>query len=96
MRTAWGVVLAVGAGVVVDLRGPGAGVSAVVGEGSDRLAEPLAARPAEMHGPVLAGFLGDRGAVGEGGDGVGVLAGLPGIVSFGENLGGADLTLAAT
>src|SRR5487761_650497 len=55
------VVFAAGAGVVVDLGGPGAGVPAVVGEGGDRLAEALVAGPAEVDGTVLAGFLGDRG-----------------------------------
>src|SRR5487761_834593 len=66
-----GVVLAAGAGVVVDLRGPGAGVPAVVGEGGDRGAESLVAGPAEVHGAVVAGFLGAGRAAGEGGDGVG-------------------------
>jgi len=51
------VVLAGGAGVLVDLGGPGAGMPAVVGEGGDRLAESVVARPAEVHGPVRAGFL---------------------------------------
>src|SRR3954449_2507000 len=49
------VVVAAGAGVGVDLGGPGAVVSAVVGEGRDGLAETLVAGPAEMHGVVLAG-----------------------------------------
>ena len=44
------VVLTAGDGVMVDLRGPGAGVSAVVGEGGDRLAESLVAGPAEIGG----------------------------------------------
>jgi hypothetical protein len=90
------VVFAAGAGVVVDLGGPGAGVPAVVGEGGDGLAESLVAGPAEVDGPVLAGLVGDRGDPGEGGDGVGVLAGLPGIAPLGEYLGGVDPTLAAT
>src|SRR3954471_6085712 len=54
------VVVAAGAGVGVDLGGPGAVVSAVVGEGRDGLAETLVAGPAEMHGVVLAGLVGDR------------------------------------
>src|SRR5690242_21639991 len=44
------VVLAAGAGVVVDLGGPGAGVPAVVGEDGDRPAESLVAGPAEVDG----------------------------------------------
>src|ERR1039458_3160701 len=86
------MVLAAGAGIVADLRGPGAGVPAVVGEGGDRDTEPLAAGPAEVHGPVLAGLPGDGGAAGEGGDGAGVPAGLPGIAPLGEHPGSVDLT----
>src|ERR1019366_6841907 len=86
------VVLAAGAGIVADLRGPGAGVPAVVGEGGDRDTEPLAAGPAEVHGPVVAGLPGGGGADGEGGDGAGVPAGLPGIAPLGEHPGSVDLT----
>src|ERR1700760_1365787 len=50
-----GVVFAAGAGVVVNLGGPGAGVAAVAGEGGHSLAEALVAGPAEVHGAVLAG-----------------------------------------
>src|SRR5204862_8038620 len=60
------VVFAAGAGVVVDLRGPGAGVAAVVGEGVDGGAEALVAGPAEIHGAVFTGLAGDRGDPGEG------------------------------
>ncbi len=70
-----GVVLAGGAGVVVDLRGPGAGVAAVIGVDGDGSPESLVAGPAEVHGAVLAGLAGDGGDAGEGGDGVGVLVG---------------------
>src|SRR5207245_534841 len=63
------VVLAAGAGVAVDLRGPWAGVPAVIGKGGHRDAEALVAGPAELHGAVLAGLAGDGGAAGEGGDG---------------------------
>src|ERR1017187_9129897 len=86
------MVLAAGAGIVADLRGPGAGVPAVVGEGGDRDAEPLVAGPAEVDGAVLAGLAGDRRAAGEGGDGVGVLVGLAAVAPLGEHLGGVDLT----
>src|SRR4051795_2604848 len=86
------VVVAAGAGVGVDLGGPGAVVSAVVGEGRDGLAETLVAGPAEMHGVVLAGLVGDRGLPGEGGDGVGRVVGCAGIAPLGEHLGGVDPT----
>src|SRR5579863_10739726 len=87
-----GVVLAAGAGVAVDLGGPGAGVPAVVGEGGDGGAEPLVAGPAEVHVAVLAGLAGDRGDAGERGDGVGAVVGLAAVAPLGEHLGGVDLT----
>src|SRR3974377_732832 len=86
------VVLAPGAGVGVDLGGPGAGVPAVVGEGGDRLAEPLVAGPAELHAAVVAGVPGHRGAPGEGGDRVRVVVGWAAVAPLGEHLGGVDLT----
>ena len=85
------VVLAGGACVAVDLGGPGTVVTAVVGEGGDRVAEPLVARPAEVHGTVLAGLAGDRGDAGQRGDRVGASAGLPAVAPLGEDLGGIDL-----
>ena len=87
-----GVVLAAGAGVAVDLGGPGAGVQAVIGEGRDSDAEPLVAGPAEVHVPVLARLAGDRGDAGEGGNGVGAVVGLAAVAPLGEHLGGVDLT----
>src|ERR1051326_1181313 len=87
-----GVVLAAGAGVVVDLGGPGAGVPAVVGEYGDRGAEPFVAGPAEVPGAVLARFLGDWRAAGERGDGVRPGVGLAAVAPLGEHLGGVDLT----
>src|SRR3984885_15948550 len=87
-----GVVLAAGAGVGVDLGGPGAGVPAVIGEGGDRDAEALVAGPAEVHVPVLARLAGGGGDAGEGGDGVGPVVGLAAVAPLGEHLGGVDLT----
>src|SRR5580693_5514736 len=87
-----GMVFACGAGVIIDFRGPGAGVPAVVGEGGHRLAEPLVAGPAEVHGAVLAGLLRHGGAAGERGDGVGPAIGLAAVAPLGEHLGGVDLT----
>src|SRR5881628_477597 len=54
-----GVVVPAGAGVGVDLRGPGRGVPAVVGEGGQCPAQALVAGPAEVDGLVLAGGGGD-------------------------------------
>src|SRR5437762_13507813 len=65
------VILAAGAGICVDLGGPGAGVAAVVGERGHCLAEALIAGPAEGHVAVLAGLPGHGRAPGQGGDGVG-------------------------
>src|SRR6266699_2576245 len=81
-----------GGGDLLQAAEGGDGVAAVVGEGGDRDAEPLIAGPAEMDGPVLAGFLCDRGAAGEGGDRVGAGVGWPGIAPLGEHLGSVDLT----
>jgi hypothetical protein len=65
-----GVVLAGGARVGVDMRSPGAGVSAVVSVDRDGLAEALVAGPAEADGAVLAGLSGDGTEPGERGDAV--------------------------
>ena len=59
------MVVAGGAGVGVDVRGPGAFVPAVIGEGSNGPSEAFVAGPAEMHGLVFAGLFGDRGDAGE-------------------------------
>src|SRR4051794_3119637 len=80
------VIESAGAGVGVDLRGPGAGVAAVVGERGDRDPEAFVAGPAEVHGPVFAGLLGDRGGAGQRGDRVGAVVGLPAVAPLGEHL----------
>src|SRR5680860_1101955 len=59
-----GVVLAACSCSVVDVGGPGAGVSAVVGEGGHRDPEAGVAGPAEADGSVFPGLLGDRGEPG--------------------------------
>ena len=57
-------------GVVVDLGGPGAGVSGVVGEVDEGVAEFLVGGPAESDGVcILPDGSGDRGDAGEGGEG---------------------------
>src|SRR5258705_10442722 len=74
-----GMVVATGAGFGVDLRGPRAGVAAVVRECGDGDAEAFVAGPAEVDGPGVAGLLRDAGDAGEGGDGFGAVVGLPDI-----------------
>ena len=91
-RTAWGWSLPRLDGLLVDLGGPGAGVSAVVGEGGHGDAEAFVAGPPEVHGPVFAGRLGDRADPGQRGDGVGRVVGCAGVAPLGEHLGGVDLT----
>src|SRR5262245_23017553 len=86
------VVVAAGDRVSVDPGRPRAGVAGVVGPQGDRGAEALVAGPAEVHGVVLAGGLGDRHDAREGGDGVGAGVGLAAVAPLGEHLGGADLT----
>src|SRR5450756_669045 len=48
------VVVSAGAGLGVDVGGPGAFVAAVVGEGGQGSSEPFVAGPAEVHGVLLA------------------------------------------
>jgi hypothetical protein len=59
------VVFAAGPGVVVDGRGPGAGVPGVAGEVADGVAELAVDGPAEADRDVLAGPAGDRGDPGQ-------------------------------
>src|SRR5664279_3933913 len=88
------VVVAAGDRRGVDVGGPRTGVSAVVGETGDGLAEVFVAGPPEMHGTVLPGCFGDRGDPGQRRDGVGRVVGCAGIAPLGEHLGGVDLTRA--
>ena len=59
------VVLTAVPGLVVDGRGPGAGVPGVGGEVADGVAELMADRPPERAGGVAAGPAGDRRGPGE-------------------------------
>jgi hypothetical protein len=86
-----GVVVAAGDGVGVELGGPGAGQSGVVREGRHGVAQAFVARPAERPGGVLAGLAGDRHDAGQGGDGLGTVAGVATVAPAGEQLGGVDL-----
>src|SRR5436853_2656818 len=78
------------AGGGVDRRRPGRGVARVVGEGGERLAQALVARPAKGDLAVLAGFAGDGrdaplgGLLLVGGEAGAILA------ELGQDLGGVD------
>src|SRR3546814_20907940 len=56
-----GVVFSSGSGTVVEVGGPGVGVSGAVGEVADGVAQLAVGGPAEGDGPDLAGLTGPRG-----------------------------------
>jgi hypothetical protein len=86
-----GMIAAARASAGVDGGRPRRGMSRVIGEGRDGLAETLVARPAEDHGPVLPGRASDGGGSGLRGQLVrGREAGAV-IAEFGEELGRIDL-----
>src|SRR5215211_6894611 len=88
------VVAAASERVSVDLGRPRRGMSGVVGEGTDRPAEALVARPAEADLGVLAGLLGHWCRPGQAGDRLGVGIGWAAVAPLGEHLGGVDPTRA--
>jgi hypothetical protein len=59
------VVVAAGAGVLVEVGGPGVGLAAVAGEVANRVAELFVAGPAERDGAAFAGLSGGRGNTGQ-------------------------------
>jgi hypothetical protein len=85
-----GVVVAAGAGSLVEVGGPGAGVAGVAGEVGDGVAELLVAGPAEGNGAYLARLAGRGRGAGEAGEGFG--GGEPGaaVADLGEQPCGAD------
>src|SRR4029453_9098525 len=85
-----GVSFAAGDGVCVDLGGPGAGVSGVVCEVDDCVAELLVGGPSESDRVGFAGCAGDRCDAGQGGQGF--LVGEPGadVADLGQQQGCAD------
>src|SRR5579872_3604821 len=85
-----GVVVASGAGAVVEVGGPGACVAGVAGEVGDGVAELLVTGPAEGDGAYFAGLAGGGRGAGEAGEGLG--GGEPGaaVADPGEQAGGAD------
>ena len=82
-----GVVVAAGAGSLVEVVGPGAGAAGVAGEVGDGIAELFVTRPAEGDGAELAGLAGGGCGAGEGFGG-----GEPGaaVADLGEQPCGAD------
>ena len=84
------VVLAAGAGSVVDGRGPGAGVPGAVSEVADGVAELAADRPPEGAGDMRAGLAGDRADPGQPGEGLRVGETGPAVSDLGQQPGGAQ------
>ena len=60
-----GVVVAAGAGALVEVGGPGVGLAAVAGEVADGVAELFVAGPAETDNAALAGLSGGRSYPGQ-------------------------------
>jgi hypothetical protein len=85
-----GVVFAAGDRVVVDLRGPGAGVAGSVGEVADGVAELFADGPAEGDGFVFAGLAGGGCGAGQADQRLGVGEAGAAVADLGEQAGGAD------
>jgi hypothetical protein len=85
-----GVVAASGAGLVVEVGGPGVGVAGVAGEVGEGIAQLLVGGPAEGDGPDLAGLSGGGRDTGQGGEAV--AGGEPAacVADLGEQPGGAD------
>jgi len=85
-----GVVVASGAGSVVEVGGPGVGVSGVGGEVGDGVAELFVAGPAEADGAELAGLAGRWCGAGEAGECFGGGEAGAAVTDLGEQAGGAD------
>ena len=85
-----GVVVAAGAGAVVEVGGPGAGAAGVAGEVGDGVAELLVAGPAEADGADLAGLAGGGCGAGEAGQRFGGGEAGAAVADLGEQAGGAD------
>lgn len=89
-----GVIAAAGAGVGIDGRGPGGGVTGVVGKRRERLAQALVAGPAEADGPLLARGAGDRSHATFGGELLGRGEARAVIAELGQDLGRIDFAAA--
>jgi uncharacterized membrane protein len=90
MRTALGVVVAAGAGALVEVGGPGVGLAAVAGEVADGVAELFVAGPAETDNAALAGLSGGGGHAGLADQRVGGGEASAAVPDFGQQPGGPD------
>src|SRR5690349_12650455 len=84
------MIAAAGSGPSVDVGGPGAGVSGVVGEAGDGGAQAVIAGAAEEDATALAGLVGDRAHAGFGGELTLAWEALAHVIEFGKDLSGAD------
>jgi len=85
-----GVVVASGAGAVVEVGGPGTGAAGVAGEVGDGVAELFVAGPAEADGAYFAGLAGGGRGAGEACEGLGGGEAGAAVADLGEQAGGAD------
>ena len=85
-----GVVVASGAGLAVEVGGPGVGAAGVAGEVGDGVAELFVAGPAEADRAGLAGLAGGGGDAGEAGQCFGGGEPAAAVADLGEQPGGAD------
>jgi hypothetical protein len=85
-----GVVVASGAGTVVEVGGPGVGAAGVAGEVGDRVVELLVAGPAEADGSQLAGLAGRGCRTGQAGQRFGGGETGAAVADLGEQAGCAD------
>ena len=82
-----GVVVAAGAGLVVEVGGPGVGVAGVGGEVGDGVAELFVAGPAEADGFVFAGLAGRGCGAGQAGESFGGGEAGAAVTDLGEQAG---------
>ncbi len=85
-----GVVVAAGAGPVVDVGGPGAGLAGVAGEVGDGVAELFVAGPAEGDGSHFAGLAGGGRCASQACEGLGAGEAGAAVADLGEQACGPD------
>ena len=87
-----GMVVAAGSGAVVEVGGPGVGVSAAVGEVGDGVAQLFVAGPAEPDGAELSGLAGRGCCAGQAGQRFGGGESGSAVADLGQQPRGADPT----